>query len=592
MSILAKLLRNAGVDPAREPASSRAGRFYRGNGVDAGPEFERIAALPRRDPFKAPDLDQLVSALSAAYRTREFNADGDENKLFPVQALALRELHDERKLCVFAALGVGKTLITALAPVVLEAKRPLFVVYARLMKKTKSEFSQLANDWNICQNYRFENLEKLVNSSVFEEYQPDLVVCDESAGVRPNSGRSKRLWQYLESHDCVFLPLTGTPGDDKVEDVAWLQYLSLRSGSPYPTEDNELAQWGQALNAQVTRRREPGALVKFTNGSTKLDDVRRGVGERAYETPGNVFSFTSSAVGCSLLVNSIKLEGLKPETDDLFAYVAQNDSLPDGRVFEDAFYLNMVLKQLALGFSKVLDPAPPEEWRDVRREWATFARSYLDEDDNSMCTPSQVVHAIRRGDIDDGGVYESWLKIRPTFEPRHVTVWHDTAVLELTKNWLAKNKDSLVWTSFPILGYALEKYCAVPFFRAQGVSAASGSIEDWRGRSAILAVKPNSHGRNLQRYSRNLFLTPLSKADDFSQACGRTHRRGQTSDIVDVSLLLSCRESWNDVAKSRARAKLDRSMNLNHDNKVLACDWTVADLNEVNTWTGPRWESR
>src|SRR5271169_5459402 len=126
MSIFAALLEEAGHNPLTTAKHSTLGRIFLSEPVRESFEFERIDALPRRKWQDRPDLPELVERLSAGF------AKNSTAKLFPVQAAALDELQDLRTCNGVVGLGGGKTLVTALAPLVLNAKRPLFLNYARL----------------------------------------------------------------------------------------------------------------------------------------------------------------------------------------------------------------------------------------------------------------------------------------------------------------------------------------------------------------------------------------------------------------------------------------------------------------------------
>src|SRR6266571_7415392 len=119
MSILSRLLSDIGVTPEAEPRSTTAGRFLAKEGVWPGPEFERIQALPRR-MWQTEDLEQLCKLLSEHLRTPT-----GVQELLPMQAAALRELHDLGRLSVVSNVGSGKTIVTALAPRMRGAKRAL-----------------------------------------------------------------------------------------------------------------------------------------------------------------------------------------------------------------------------------------------------------------------------------------------------------------------------------------------------------------------------------------------------------------------------------------------------------------------------------
>ena len=61
-------------------------------------------------------------------------------------------------------------------------------------------------------------------------------------------------------------------------------------------------------------------------------------------------------------------------------------------------------------------------------------------------------------------------------------------------------------------------------------------------------------GKNLQRYSRNLFMSPPSNNKQAEQQIGRTHRSEQHADRVEVEMLYSCLEDWCAYQKAESAA--------------------------------------
>src|SRR5690606_28808723 len=92
--------------------------------------------------------------------------------------------------------GAGKTLISYLAPCILDAKRPLLILPAKLKEKTRREFRTLAYHWRgpHPDAFRIESYEllgrmnagnklddkgRVVRPGFLERYNPDLIILDE-----------------------------------------------------------------------------------------------------------------------------------------------------------------------------------------------------------------------------------------------------------------------------------------------------------------------------------------------------------------------------------------------------------------------------
>lgn len=514
-----------------------------------------------------------------------------------MQAAALAELEELGSANIVASLGEGKTLVTALAPHIVKAERPLFLNYARLLDKTVREFRILATHWQVCHTYTFLSVERLSRADYadyLDRLAPDFICVDEAHSLaNPKGARFRRLRRYREAHPMVpLLPLTATPGSDSLSQYAHVQELVLGEGSPLPREYWTLTEWCEALDVEVRgQRRPPGALASWSAGGSTLEAIREGVGRRIEETNGNIYSRSAQAIDCSIYVTDKRLE-MSAEIDALVETAWHDVMLPDGRCFEELYDKRLIVKQLGAGYAKVLDPTPPASWREARGLWAAFVRQVIAEEKRfGLDTPAQVKAAVRAGEIDDLGLLDAWQKIEPEFKPTTKTAWFDLSVAQFCAEWLFREK-GLVWVSQPTFGRKLAEISRLPFFHANGVDKDVGSIETYSAPTgAIVAVRPNMLGRNLQdRWSKNLYVTPPPSAIELEQSIGRTARRGQRESTVEVTFALTVRENWDAVTTARTRALAERALGKNESSRLLLCDWCVSDLQIVNTWKGPRWE--
>jgi len=107
--------------------------------------------------------------------------------------------------------------------------------------------------------------------------------------------------------------------------------------------------------------------------------------------------------------------------------------------------------------------------------------------------------------------------------------------------WLSDNDPGLVWCEHVAFARKLSELTHVPYYGRKGVTDDGDYIEDRLG-SAILSVEANSTGRNLQKWSRNLVVSPPPNGLQWEQLIGRTHRSGQEADEVTVHAFLACLE--------------------------------------------------
>lgn len=590
--LLSLAISSAGL--TKRDKNTSEGRFLSGQPVEMSADLQRILDLPQRNWQTDYDLDELVQLMTAHLRK-----PNGKQTLFPVQAVALLEFADNRRGSVYANVGVGKTVCAALAPVVLEAKRPLIITFAKLLNKEQRDFRELAKHWRIpLSQYRYRSVESIVERKrgsanhvdFLDSYKPDVIICDEvHAFARTDSARSRRLRRYLKAYpETVFIGLTGTPGDKSLARVAELQRLSFgKTYSPYPTNNLTMRDFQDALDVDVIGRRKPlGALEAF--GGKTVEEARQAVGEHASRVPGNVWLRGSSAPGSSLYLDAEVIDTCDFSTSKALDSIASG-AMPDGRPFEDALYEHLVTRQVALGFSKLLSPSPPKAWRDARNNWYALCRDIAKRSGAQVESPMQVANLIARGELDDMGLLNEWRKQEPSFKASHVVEWHSLEIIELCAKWLREHK-GLVWTPFPDFGIMLEQVTGVPFFRNMGNSARHGNIEDWKaGKGAILSVAANKEGRNLQRFNENLIVSPLSSSDELNQVLGRTHRFGQEAESVGATFILAHRENLKSLLRARERAKFDADLNRDAANKLLTSDWLIQDEAYFDKLKSKRW---
>jgi N12 class adenine-specific DNA methylase len=146
------------------------------------PEFERVAALPRR----VADFGRTAQAC-ADVLTREFRRPGGAMSLTPAQGLALAELIENRGAFLGYPVGTGKTLISYLAILALESQRPGIVLPAAHITSGKAEqdFADLAKHWrSLPVNPRLFSVESLAlesQSTALQDAHLDLLIIDKGA---------------------------------------------------------------------------------------------------------------------------------------------------------------------------------------------------------------------------------------------------------------------------------------------------------------------------------------------------------------------------------------------------------------------------
>ena len=583
--------------------------------VESTPEITRIAALPRRTWS-----DEAASQL-AAMLTRELKTPGGTMKLRPVQAVALYEAMEAGGLFGPIRVGGGKTLITLLLPLVLEAKRPVLFLPATLVEKTWHDRKLLEPHWRLPTNLQIVSYEMLglVQSAHKLEYiRPDWIFADECFFLKNmRAGRTRRVARYMDKHpETGFVALAGTVMKGSIRDFAHLLRWSLKKGAPIPATDDETAAWADALDERVNplARRQPKALLALSPRETEGDrgkelaelldvlgrddvaEARRAFQSRLLETKGVVASSRTDGVTCSLRVSALEYQpsaiteqhigsmrhGVR---DARGKYVVHPWTTPDGWSFSNPIEFRMYLRQLALGFHGIWEPRPPPEWVAARRDWASFVRDTL-EGSQSLDTELQVANAVDQGKVSTGTL-GTWRAVRDTFTIQPKDVWHDDAALETCAAWMERQK-GIVWCEHRFFAHKLVAMTGASYYGANGLDEQSGASITGvaAGRAIIASVQANATGRNLQMFQANLVTSCPPSSQTVEQLVGRTHRDGQEADEVTVDILLGCREHSDAFQRALegARAAADT---LGHDQKLLLADVVMPD---ISSRRGPLWQ--
>lgn len=548
--------------------------------VKRTPELDRILALPRRN--WEHDAAALARDVTAALRT----ATGTMS-LFPIQAAALHDAYACRGLVGGLAVGEGKTLLSLLLPYVLEADRPLLVLPAKLIEKTKRERAEYEKHFHVPRHTKLESYERLGRVSGKQDltnYAPDLLIFDEAHKLKniKDAAVARRVKRYIEDRrrppdvrapedaaprgPLSVVILSGTLTRRSIRDYEHLVRWALPGGCPLPERWTEIEDWANALDFLDGRehaRVSPGALYAFIgpgddaprDDGTPADEltiVRRAYARRLTETPGVVSSRTTE-LGTSLQIGA--LEHTPSATiDQAFETLRTAWMLPDGWELIDGAAVWAHARQIALGFYYVWDPRPPRPWIEARLNWTRFARERIKASRAPKVYDSEHDVALN---FPNAPELLAWRAIKDTFTPNQVPVWLCPSALEAAAAWADAHPRGIVWVEHRAFGEALERLTDIPYFSEMGCDARGRYIEDASG-PVIASIKGNRDGRNLQhRWQDNLVTASPSAGLDYEQLLGRTHRTGQKADEVTADVFLGCVENARAFEKARITARYE-----------------------------------
>ena len=515
--------------------------------VQSTAELKRILALPKREPHTdARILDKHLARLPGHH-------------LRPIQAQALDDMiTTPQGALIGIGVGEGKTLISLLAPIMLDSKRPLLIVPAALREKTHREAVHLGKAWHIASPHviSYAALGLAKNAELLDQIAPDLIVMDEAHRFKNRrAARTRRLLRYLRAHpDVRVVAMSGTLFTRSLRDVGHLAEIALREGSPLPRATSDLNDWADAL--------DPGVPDESRLGLGALRALGP-LSERLRVTPGVTMSTTQS-----LDVSLAVMDAGYRCTDDMLKNIsrlAASWTSPDGWEYETAVDIWRHARELALGFWYRWKFPAPQDWLDARADWARFVRETLAHS-RKLDSPLQVWQAN-----PEHPARIAWEKVKGDFKPITEPVFFDDAALRFAAHWA--QKPGIVWVEHVAFGQALADMTGLPYYGA-------GTEPPTRGGSMICSIAAHGEGKNLQHWNRNLITCPPSSAKTWEQLLGRTHRPGQLADEVSTDVMIGADPIRNGLEKPIREARFLESASGNAQ-KILYCDWDLNDREEI-----------
>lgn len=547
-------------------------------------DLTRILSLPVRRDLSAEDRAALVEALTLTLRT-----PSGQQTLREVQAIALLEIAELGGAFIPVRVAGGKTLISLLAPRVLGdvGARPLLIVPAALVEKTRRAHRALSVHWQIPPFYRVMSYQEIGRKDglrAVEQYAPTCLVCDEAHYLKnPGAGVTKAIRSYLRTKpETAFVGLTGTVSKRSLKDFAHTCLWALHTGAPVPADFHAIASWANVLDEKRTAPEAPpdvGALRALVRPGEPHDvaHVRRGFQRRFRSTPG-VVTAEEPPLDIGIVVSALAPE-VPREICEAQARVRATWETPDGEVFEEAVAMWRHQRELARGFCYVWDPTPPLEWKLRRAEYHRAVREILAHNQRNLHVPSAVVRAIDEGLYPEArGPLEAWRGIRDTFTPRTRAIWISDYAVDAARDWIETSgrRPSIVWVEHRELGARLAEVTGLPYYAAQALDDKTGrSILDHpKGRHAIASIASVKEGFDLQfHFSSALYLAAPTTAIAQEQSLGRILREGQPEYSIEAAYFLACEEDRIALRGSLADARFAFET-LGQDQALLRADWS------------------
>lgn len=571
-----------------------------GASVEDTPEFRRIRDAPREHWQDAPDLPALTQALTQHLRT-----PSGEQTLRPIQAAALRCLHDLG--CAFVPLrtGGGKTLISFLAPEIVGAKRPLLIVPAKLVNgkggrpgkthrehalarrhwrlrpimtaaASKARVNRVTGDYTPLRVVSYEALGRTDYADALENWQPDLLIFDECHKVKdPKAAVTRRIGRFVKANRPKILLESGSITNRSPNDYAHSLRWALGDNTPLPRDWPERMQWVWALAEKVADsvRVEPGALLGLSpaepeDGEDPITQARKRYARRLRTMPGVIASGTDLP---EVLLTAC-VEKLPPDAAmlEVQRHLRAHWETPCGHPFEMATDLWRHERELSCGLYYRWDVQPPFEWLRARKDWSAFVRETLAHS-RTLDSPLSVANAIDAGRLADNGVLEAWRAVAHLFRPEdhQETVWVSDQTLRACAVWLESER-GICWVQHVAFGQRLSEITGVPYFARGGVAGAV--CVDQHNGPAILSIQSGKEGFNLQHlHHKNLIATTPTTNEANEQLISRTHRDGQENE-VEIAYLQTLEGDEKALDSARADAVYVESTTL-QPQRLNAATW-------------------
>jgi hypothetical protein len=526
------------------------------------PGMRRVLALSQGED-KVPD------------QTSKYALPGCRYSLRPIQSRALYHLEKYGGLCAPIGVGHGKFLISALAPTVVSAERPVLLVPPALEAQTRKEIKKFREHFRISNNIRVLSYSKLSVASgakILDDVQPDLIIADECHHLRHRTAtRTKRVIRYFQSNPtCKFVALSGTLTAKGLADYAHIVEIALRNNAPIPLDFWELQIWAACLDVggspDTYERQCFQPMVEQYGGN-----YREAYFRRFRSTPGVVATQDSSA-SCAIYMRTAQCS-MPTLVRQAIDHLERTWTAPGGEEIEDALEMARVRRQVLCGFYYVWDwpdGNPDWDWLDARGEWHRQVRRVLKRSQEGRDSPLLVARWAQSDACHDRALVRAWNEWdaqRGKKQPPVRTVWIDKYLVDAAMRFIAKQAvPTIIWCQHRALLEEFEE-------RGLPTYGAGMEIPDVPAHNCAMSISAHGTGKNLQRWSENLLTSFLPNGSALEQLIGRTHRLGQQADEVNVWYFDQHDSVWLDIKKAREVAQYITETQGNRM-KILSAMWT------------------
>jgi len=483
---------------------------------------------------KSPDL------------TKHFRKPGGTYSLYPIQNQALYEAHKAGGLLGLIGVGEGKTLITQLLPTLFGSKRPLLLLPAAMVEQYYAMLEEFESHFYVAKHttvLSYSKLSIISGQTVLQELQPDLIIGDEAHYLRnKDSARTRRLIEYLKTFpDTKTAWLSGTLSSRSIVDYEHLSRFALGDNSPIPFDYLQLQSWANVIDSDGTPSKFDFAkygkfFYRVTKPEHKLnqENARKVFRYRLITTPG-VVSSTKGKLGTTLVLHKIENLAVPSSVRKHLDTLKKTWVTPDGDEVQDPMHYARVERQIVQGFYYIWDwgpEGPNVGWLKARSRWNKAVRDVLAQHKKGLDSVLAISNAIERGKLEGevAAAYQQWKQWKHFDRPPTKPVWFSPYLIQAAVNWAKAQKEPVIlWYDSLAVEQALE-YMKIPVY------GANSEIPAKNATTLAASIRVHGTGKNLQAWSNQLLISPLSSGAKWEQLLGRTHRTGQQADEVHFSM--------------------------------------------------------
>lgn len=506
-----------------------------------------------------------------------------------VQALGLREIAIVGGLLGPIGVGHGKTFLDLLAALAFDRHAAasglphgeqllcVLLVPPKLLAQLADDYDYIGEHWHLpsmvmqgspehdrlrvgmpkLQVMPYSRIQRAEATSWMKIVKPHAVIADECHKLRKfgpgGSATANRVGQYMRDHPRTgFAAWSGSITSRSIKNYTHLAEWALHGGSPVPTDPDTVDDVARAIDPGPNPA-DPGPLMDglIASGCCKPgESLYRGMRRRLVETLG-VVSASAPSVDCTLELVERKLTTDIPLSIKAHMSQALEFIRPDGEELVTAMQAIECAIQIACGFHyKWIFPHNkfPEDtelvdrWRQARKEWHKELRAMLKHPDEHVDSPALLENAAERfygfrtkhkGMPTWGSqTYLAWREIKDKVKPETVPVRLDDFYVRDVCNWMCEHT-GIVWYWHKAFGHWVAEMSGAPLY-GEGKQAAKDLLKERGDRCVIVSAKAHGTGTNgLQFYFWDQYFTnPPSEPTGWEQTLGRTHRQGQTSELV------------------------------------------------------------